>query len=127
MPDLVNHPPHYTAHPSGVECIDLTERLTFCVGNAVKYLWRNGLKNSALQDVQKAAWYIRREIDRRQNREWAGQSWSSARNRWLNTEPDSNCRSVIQLLTQVPVLGADLSGLKNALEYTQLIEEEVSR
>ena len=61
MADLVNHPPHYTAHPSGVECIELTELLPFALGNALKYLWRAGLKSgSAREDAAKAAWYLRR-------------------------------------------------------------------
>lgn len=62
--DPVNHPPHYTQHPSGVECIVVTEHMNFCIGNAVKYLWRADLKNG-LEDLEKAEWYIRREIDRR--------------------------------------------------------------
>lgn len=62
MTDLVNHPPHYTAHPSGVECIEITEQLNFCLGNAVKYLWRDDLKGNAQQDREKAAWYLRRHL-----------------------------------------------------------------
>ncbi len=64
--DPVNHPKHYTAHPSGVECIQITEHMTFNVGNAVKYLWRAGLKDIApqVQDLKKARWYIDREISR---------------------------------------------------------------
>jgi len=64
--DAVNHPEHYTSHPSGVECIQVTEHMTFNVGNAIKYLWRNGLKDGqpAVQDLRKAAWYIEREIQR---------------------------------------------------------------
>lgn len=65
--DMVNHPPHYTSHPSGVECITITEHMTFCVGNAIKYLWRAGLKGkSDIEDLKKAAWYINREIKRRE-------------------------------------------------------------
>ena len=65
MPDPVNHPPHYTGHPSGVECIEITEHYNFNVGNAIKYLWRAGLKTAdATQDLRKAAWYINREIQR---------------------------------------------------------------
>lgn len=68
--DNVNHPSHYTSHPSGVECIDITEHYDFCVGNAIKYLWRAGLKQDAdkteldkeLEDLQKAKWYIDRKI-----------------------------------------------------------------
>ena len=63
-PDPVNHPAHYTNHPSGVECIEVTEHLNFCIGNAVKYLWRAGEKGNYVQDLEKAAWYIAREIAR---------------------------------------------------------------
>jgi hypothetical protein len=63
--DLVNHPPHYTAHPSGVECIQVTEHMNFCLGNAVKYIWRADLKDNAIEDLQKAVWYVNREIERR--------------------------------------------------------------
>jgi hypothetical protein len=62
--EVVEHPPHYTAHPSGVECITITEAFNFNVGNAVKYLWRAGLKGDALVDLEKARWYIEREIGR---------------------------------------------------------------
>jgi len=60
--DMVNHPPHYTAHPSGVECIAITEHMGFCVGNAVKYLWRADEKGAAVEDLEKSRWYIEREI-----------------------------------------------------------------
>ena len=62
--DPVNHPSQYTDHPSGVECITVTEHMNFNVGNAVKYLWRAGLKGNAALDLEKAAWYIQREIIR---------------------------------------------------------------
>jgi hypothetical protein len=67
MTDPVNHPPHYTTHPSGIECIQVTEHMNFCLGNAVKYLWRAGLKEGEdeLKDLKKASWYINREIERR--------------------------------------------------------------
>ena len=64
--DAVNHPAHYLAHPSGVECIRITEHFNFCLGNAIKYIWRAGLKDntSTIQDLQKAQWYINNEIKR---------------------------------------------------------------
>ena len=65
MTDLVNHPPHYKSHPSGVECIQVTEHMNFCLGNAVKYIWRADLKGDSIQDLEKAAWYLDREIERR--------------------------------------------------------------
>jgi hypothetical protein len=72
MKDNVNHPKHYTQHPSGIECIQITEFYNFNVGNAIKYLWRAGLKaensesvhDREIEDLKKAAWYIDREIAR---------------------------------------------------------------
>lgn len=66
--DLVNHPPHYTGHPSGVECITVVEHMGFNLGNAIKYIWRADLKNNALEDLEKARWYVEREIKRRKGR-----------------------------------------------------------
>lgn len=63
--DPVNHPKHYTEHPSGVECIQITEHMGFNLGNALKYIWRADLKNNAIEDLQKAVWYINREIEKR--------------------------------------------------------------
>ena len=64
--DYVNHPPHYSAHPSGVECIDIVEHYPFNTGNAIKYIWRAGLKGDALEDLKKARWYLDREIQKRE-------------------------------------------------------------
>jgi hypothetical protein len=63
--DPVNHPKHYTSHPSGIECIQITEHMSFNVGNAIKYLWRADEKGAPIQDLEKAKWYIEREIQRR--------------------------------------------------------------
>lgn len=65
MNDPINNPAHYTAHPSGVECIEITEHMNFNIGNAIKYLWRADSKGAPLEDLQKAAWYVQREISRR--------------------------------------------------------------
>lgn len=84
MTDNVNHPPHYTSHPSGIECIEVTRHMTFNIGNAIKYCWRAGLKCPApdivsddewrkaeklrtalhIQDLKKAQWYLADEIKR---------------------------------------------------------------
>ena len=64
--DAVNHPKHYTSHPSGVECIQVTEHMGFNLGNAVKYIWRADLKADAIEDLKKAKWYIERELMRRE-------------------------------------------------------------
>lgn len=70
--DNVNHPKHYTSDPSGIECIDITRHRNFNVGNAIKYLWRAGLKidadkssiNKQIEDLEKAVWYLVDEIHR---------------------------------------------------------------
>ncbi|MFE0151337.1 DUF3310 domain-containing protein [Nonomuraea sp. NPDC059007] len=63
--DSVNHPAHYTEHPSGVECIQVTEHMGFLLGNAVKYIWRAGLKSQdPVQDLEKAIWYLQRAIEK---------------------------------------------------------------
>lgn len=65
MQDPVNHPKHYTEHPSGIECIQITEHMGFNLGNALKYIWRCDLKKDAIEDLRKARWYIEREIAKR--------------------------------------------------------------
>ena len=70
--DNVNHPSHYTSSAARcskcgtpIECIQVTEQMNFCLGNSVKYIWRADLKNDAVEDLEKAVWYIKREIERR--------------------------------------------------------------
>lgn len=64
--ETVNHPDHYNKHPSGVECITIIEWFSLNIGNAIKYLWRAGIKptSSHIEDLRKAKWYIDREITR---------------------------------------------------------------
>ena len=70
--DQVNHPKHYTSNPSGIECIDITRHRNFNIGNAIKYLWRAGLKedkdrkliDKQVEDLNKAVWYLVDEIHR---------------------------------------------------------------
>ena len=70
--DNVNHPAHYNSHPSGIECIEITRHHNFDIGNAIKYLWRAGLKSEEgmedadkqVEDLNKAIWYIKDEIKR---------------------------------------------------------------
>jgi hypothetical protein len=69
-PDPVDHPPHYTDGPGcqhcgkPVECITVTEKMSFNLGNAVKYIWRHDKKGNPVQDLKKARWYVDREIKR---------------------------------------------------------------
>ncbi len=62
MPDPVNHPAHYTT--GGIETIDFIEakNLNYNLGNCVKYITRADHKGNRLQDLQKAKWYLEREI-----------------------------------------------------------------
>lgn len=70
--DQINHPKHYTSDPSGIECIDITRHRNFNIGNAIKYLWRAGLKedkdrkliDKQVEDLNKAVWYLVDEIHR---------------------------------------------------------------
>ena len=64
--NAVNHPSHYTSDPSGVECLTITRHRNFNIGNAIKYLWRAGLKDDKkqIEDLQKAIFYINDEIKR---------------------------------------------------------------
>lgn len=62
--DLINNPPHYKKHPSGIDCIEIAEHFNFNLGNAIKYIWRSDFKGG-LEDLKKAQWYINREIEKR--------------------------------------------------------------
>lgn len=72
--DMVNHPAHYNSHPSGIECIEIVRHHNFNIGNAIKYLWRCGIKteegmdiqDKSIEDLQKAIFYIQDEIIRLQ-------------------------------------------------------------
>ena len=55
---------YYDQHPSGVECITITEHMSFNLGNAMKYIWRAGLKGPAEEDLLKAIWYLKREVEK---------------------------------------------------------------
>ena len=61
--DPVSHPRHYTSHPSGIECIEITRHMNFNLGNAIKYIWRHAEKGG-VQDLRKAIWYLEDEIKR---------------------------------------------------------------
>ena len=76
MASNIDHPVHYNSHPSGVECIDIAEHHNFNVGNAIKYIWRAGLKKEQglsdlekeLEDIDKAIWYLTRHRNNLDNK-----------------------------------------------------------
>ena len=62
--NLVNHPKHY--NNNGIETIDVIEayNLNFNLGNVIKYVLRSDLKGNKIQDLEKALWYLKREIEK---------------------------------------------------------------
>ena len=66
---MVEHPNHYGGKENTYEAIKVIESwdLGFCLGNAVKYISRAGKKNNKLEDLEKASWYINREINKLKN------------------------------------------------------------
>jgi hypothetical protein len=106
--DLINHPPHYTQHPSGVECIEIAEHLPFCLGSALKYVWRAGQKEGAprLDDLKKARWYLRQ-------RNLMHSHWRSVRASIVQRTPDlhSHVRRVLEHEESGSLLGAFLREL----------------
>ena len=98
MSDPVNHPSHYTSHPSGIECIQITEHMGFNMGNALKYVWRADLKNDAIEDMRKAIFYIEREIAKRA------------------APPHRDIMTMNECLDVAELMGADISELRQSLE-----------
>jgi Protein of unknwon function (DUF3310) len=129
--DPVNHPRHYTQHPSGIECIELIEDSGLLVGNAIKYLWRYNLKNG-LEDLQKSRWYVERELDRREQDPrpiWVYTEHSMrAYEKWYEAEPDGPVRDAIWCLKMSETLDDARVMLRKALKYiSDLVFEEVKK
>lgn len=64
--ECVNHPEHYQGN--GIETIDVIEAfdLNFNLGNAIKYILRSGRKGNKKEDIQKAIWYLSRELEKQE-------------------------------------------------------------
>lgn len=58
--DMVNHPPHYTGHPSGVDYIEVAEYLPFCLGNAFKHLYLRNADGNPIENIEEAIWHVNR-------------------------------------------------------------------
>jgi hypothetical protein len=63
MSDKIDHPKYYNQFD--VECIEVVQHFNFCMGNAIKYIWRAGFKDNPIEDLRKARWYLDWEISRR--------------------------------------------------------------
>lgn len=138
--DPVNKPKHYTSHPSGVECIELSEKMSFNLGNAFKYVFRRDDKENALQDVSKAEWYLKREISRLEklveempasvevliHPNLSISDYKKA-NRVIAAEANPNAADYyVYLFDQESVASADdLISLRDALECLQALIEDV--
>lgn len=68
--EMVNHPSHY--NQGKIEVIDYIEDkdFNFNLGNVIKYVSRAGFKNDTIEDLNKAKWYLEREIKRITNNSW---------------------------------------------------------
>lgn len=104
--DQINHPKHYTSHPSGVECIDIVEHLSFNLGNAVKYLFRRNDKGNVIDNLNKALWYVKRENERRTNKASVTPNrppiiWMEKVHKVVDNEPSLAIAAAIGLLAVV--------------------------
>lgn len=84
MTNSIDHPTHYGSRDIGYECIDITQHQTFCVGNVIKYLWRDQYKGKPLEDLEKARWYAYR---------------ASTRQETVNME-DGHCATILDRLIE---------------------------
>lgn len=96
-PVSATNPSHYRSHPSGIECIDVIRGLPFSAGNAIKYIWRAGQKDSTLQDLDKALWYVRDCIDNKIDF-LAGDQTMDLFRRWGNKETDLDKIAAVALI-----------------------------
>jgi hypothetical protein len=121
--DLVNHPRHY-AHGSGVECIELTEAMDFCPGNALKYVWRFRERHGR-EDLAKAVWYIEREIARREDEQEDHIDRGGTLAKVMAHETNPTVAMILWLLTA----GDSLQGQRgtSVLREARVMIEELSR
>src|ERR1700752_3875413 len=121
--DSVNHPEHYNVHPSWVECIDLAEWMTFCSGNALKYVWRCNAKGRTREDLQKALWYVNREAEHPYiTRAVVPDDVMLAAEKVVKAEPSHRIKLIYQLLL---TLTLSLMPKADLREVAQLLQEEI--
>ena len=94
------NPAHYKSHPSGVECIQVIYPLFYGAGNAIKYLWRLGMKDEDLQELSKAMWYVMHSMDADMDYDWLDNPFASrvAFNMWQDAEPEGYRKWAIQFI-----------------------------
>lgn len=120
-PHGVNHARHYNLHPSGIEAIEVIRYMGFNVGSAFKYLFRSGHKGALLQDVEKALWYLRDEINYGEPlpRAWSDRTWSNFC-KVCASEPDSLVRFAFACMAEYSQHGST-AGLVKAADTVSAI------
>jgi hypothetical protein len=111
--DVIEKPKHYNDHPSGVQAIEICEHLDFCLGNAIKYLWRAGKKpgqvelgsDSAVEDLKKSAWYLRRAIGKEYRSTGITHSFSALTTVMQSEACGSVLRDVLELIVAKRLVG----------------------
>jgi len=99
MSDAIN-PKHYTQHPSKIECIQIKRIVSSSRGDAIKYLWRLGQKDDSRQELKKAAWYIRDELNNYPMRDYSNNDYAKL-NHLLDTlalYQDDNTRQLFNYI-----------------------------
>lgn len=112
MHDNVNHPKHYIGFSNGSEVIDITENCTFNTGNAIKYAARAGrtdgnVKGNILEDLNKAKWYIEREIERLKTKS--------------NTKPDADSEDLTDWLDNLSS-GVEVRTRRTLMSFVKLLD-----
>jgi hypothetical protein len=125
MSNAVDHPQHYTSHPSGVEAVEITEWLSFNLGNCVKYLLRREHKGHERQDMEKALWYARREKARSRPEPVAPAPFDLIHKvtRVVSAEPDQDVGRAIGLFALAAWSG---SGERDLQMSIRILEERLS-
>lgn len=135
--EMVDHPRHYGTHPSGVECIEIVENLDFCLGNAIKYIFRRNDKGVVLQDLKKAKWYVDREIDlwardggcRPGGSKESRNTLRAASMAWLGAEPASHVRDAFAHAVQAEMAlkNSTRAAIAELLQTSSLLSAEIDR
>ena len=94
--DPVNNPAHYTQHPSGIECYEITQHLNAPIAQVIQYVWRSEDKDNPKEDLQKAIWWLECELSRLKEQ-------SDLQKLLINTEPNTYKARVYNYLLPDPI------------------------
>ena len=120
--DVVNHPPHYKSKP--VECIEISEQMDFCLGNAFKYLYRYNEKGKPIEDLQKAVWYIERKLNNEKFQSYVNWDIDIIKlSNILNSEENKSIRLAMDFIT----LAIDRENLKLAVKNIKKVIKKLEK